>query len=203
MSFAFTASNAAIKIQRGRTLEGSQLLALAALDQAVCLPSGIAAASVPPHLKPHAVAICGAWAGGRAVGELINVAPMAFGFERSVQDAWTDLLVEWNHPDPTPEDLRRLEALYRDRLKKAKQAQYVARGQAARCEAPKQAAARKDLAAPVASAEAPPDPTARKAPMTPAAGSSDCAVLRNNKASMDLQSRDPAAWLALNGRCGR
>lgn len=128
------------------------------VDEAVCSAAG---------------PTCAGWMVGRSIGLILNEFPQRWlGYDRTVQDWFTDQYVAVSHPDPTPADYRRFFEAARRKIEEQKAASRAAQNEQRRCEAsqqspPPRTAVRTEAVqpAPPAPPAAPPRTEARPAPM--------------------------------------
>lgn len=91
---------------KGQDAEAAQEAAGAVLDTVVC--------SAGQH-------VCASWMAGKTIGTLLSEGPKWAGItDRSVNEWWTDQLVEFFHPSPTEADFRRFEAAAKEKIARMK-----------------------------------------------------------------------------------
>lgn len=91
---------------KGQNTEAAQEAAGAVLDTVVC--------SSGQH-------VCASWMAGKTIGTLLSEGPKWAGVtDRSVNEWWTDQLVEFFNPSPTEADFRRFEAAAKKKIAQMK-----------------------------------------------------------------------------------
>lgn len=128
--------------RQGRSTEANQVAMTTTVDMIICRSGA----------NPN---ICASWMLGRSLGEIINQGPRLAGImDRSVNDWWTDKLLELSSSGTSDADIQRLTSAAREKREQAARDHESARQEQVRCEigrplsSPPRAPIRTETAAP-------------------------------------------------------